>query len=183
MLRPRHRGWRSWLWTERLQHEGSCKHQIPADISFLARFKVLGVRSQGEDPQGRSKIGLGCIHTFGIPSQGLLGTSQGQQLLMLWPFPKGQKHRAETGPPGQQRLVLKNLHPPKKIPPASSSPNIPLAPSLQNIPPALSRPASCLHQDTEGPVPARHPQLAASPPFELVSFSPSTAVRGKFGLG
>lgn len=55
--------------TERLQHKGSCKHQIPAGFPFLACFKVFGVRSQGEDPQGHSKIGVGCIHTFRIPSQ------------------------------------------------------------------------------------------------------------------
>lgn len=83
MLRPRHRGWRSWLWMERLQQEGSCKHQIPASFPFLARFKVFEVKSQGEDPQGHSKIGLGCIHTFSIPSKGGFGTSQGEQLLLL----------------------------------------------------------------------------------------------------
>lgn len=71
---------------ERRQHGGSCKHQIPASFPsfpFLALFKLFEVRSQGEDPQGHSKIGLGFIHTFSIPSKGVFDTSQGQRLLLL----------------------------------------------------------------------------------------------------
>lgn len=176
MLRPRHREGRFRLWTEGLQHKDSCKHHIPAGFPFLAYFKVFELRSQGEDPQGHSKICLGCIHAFSISSQGV-----------VWHIPRTAAHcamalskrsnthlRAETGSLRHKRPVLKELHP-TKHPSGTISP--------QNIPLAVSPPASCLHRDVEGPVPAGHPQLAASPPFELVSSSPSTAVRGKFGLG
>lgn len=147
MLRPRHRGERSWLWIERLQHKDSCKHQIPADFPFLACFKAFGVRSQGEDPQGHSKIGLGCIHTHSAsPAKGWFGTSQGQQLLLLWPFPKGPKHREETGPPGQQRLVLKELIPPQT--PSAPSPQTSLQPCLLQHPACPGMPRGRFLPDT-----------------------------------
>lgn len=104
MLRPRHRGWRSRLWTERPQYKGPCKQQIPAGFPFLARFKVFEVRSQGEDPQGHSKIGLGCIHAFGIPSQGVVWHIPRTAAPFLWPFPKGPTHVSEQrqGPRGSR---------------------------------------------------------------------------------
>lgn len=124
MLRPRHREGRFRLWTEGLQHKDSCKHHIPAGFPFLAYFKVFELRSQGEDPQGHSKICLGCIHAFSISSQGV-----------AWHIPRTAAHcamalskrsnthlRAETGSLRHKRPVLKHW--------SCIPPNILLAPSL-----------------------------------------------------
>lgn len=113
MLRPRHRGWRFWLWMERLQHKGSCKHQIHASFLFLAYFKVFEVWSQGEDPQGHSKTHLGCIHTFSIPSQGVVWhiPRTAAPFAMALSKRPNPHLRAETGSLRQKRLVLMELHP------------------------------------------------------------------------
>lgn len=122
MLRPRHRAWRVWLWMERLQHKGSCKHQIPAGFLFLAYFKAFKVWSQGEDPQGT--LGL-CPHIEHPQPRGGWARPKDSSSFCHGPFQKVQPtSQSRDGSLRQKRLVLKELHPTRHpcgtIPPETS---------------------------------------------------------------
>lgn len=160
-------------------YKGSCYQQISPVFILLARFKVFEERDGGPSKVNKVRTpkdmprqdqAASCIQH---PQPRGCGSacSKDTSSFCHGPLQKAQRSISEQrrGPLTQRRLVFKGATSPHKHP-SSTVPSSILPPNRR-------------HGVAEGLVPARHPQPAASPPFELVSSSLSAAARGKFGLG